>query len=77
MPNIKVSTGAVIGAGAIVTKDVPPYAIVVGNPAKIIKYRFNDKKIEELLKMKWWEWDMKKLKDNIHLFKQDLNRGGY
>ena len=53
---INIGDGAVIGAGAVITKDVPPYAIVVGCPGKIIKYRFDEKKIQKLLKLKWWEW---------------------
>ena len=48
----KIGDGAVIGAGAIVTKDVPPYAIVVGNPAKILRYRFSQKQIEQIQKTK-------------------------
>lgn len=51
----RIGDGAVIGAGAVVTKDVLPYAIVAGNPAKIIKYRFDDKRIKELLEEKWWD----------------------
>lgn len=47
--------GAVIGAGAVVTRDVPPYAIVAGNPARVIKYRFDDETIRKLLKEKWWD----------------------
>ena len=50
-----IGNGAVIGAGSIVTKDVPPYSIVAGNPAKIIRYRFNDEIIKEIEKCKWWE----------------------
>ena len=49
-----IGTGAVVGAGSIVTKDVPPYAIVAGNPAKIIRFRFDEKTIEDLLESKWW-----------------------
>lgn len=57
MEGIKIGNGVVIGAGAIVTKDVPDYAIVVGNPARIIRYRFTDKQIEILNRTKWWNWD--------------------
>lgn len=54
---IQVGHGAVIGAGAVVFRDVPPYAVVVGNPAKAIKNRFSEKQIDELLKLRWWDWD--------------------
>lgn len=56
LKNVHVGDGAVIGAGAIVTKDVPPYAVVAGNPAKIIKKRFSDQLIKRLLKIKWWDY---------------------
>lgn len=52
---VTVSTGAVVGAGAVVTKDIPAYAIVAGVPAKIIRYRFEESTIENLLESKWWE----------------------
>lgn len=69
MKGVKIETGAVVGAGSIVTKDVPPYAIVVGNPAKIIKYRFDESLVSQLLDSKWWENDLSLLQnlpyDNI------------
>lgn len=67
MSNVNIGDGAVVATGAIVTKDVPPYAIVGGNPAKIIKYRFTKKQIKKLLKIKWWDWPVWKVYDNIDL----------
>ncbi len=55
LDGVNVSDGAVIAAGALVTKDVPPYAIVAGVPARIIKFRFSDFAISELLRWKWWD----------------------
>lgn len=66
---VKIGDGAVIGANTIVTKDVPPYSIVVGNPGKIVKFRFDEKHIEELLRLKWWELPKDKLMKTFDLFK--------
>ena len=57
MDGIKIGDGAIIGTNAVVTKDVPPYAIVVGVPARVLRYRFDEKTIQELLKLKWWDLD--------------------
>ena len=68
--NVKIKQGVTVGDGAIlatecfVTKDVPPYALVGGNPAKIIRYRFSEDQIKSLLEIKWWDWediDIKKI----------------
>lgn len=59
---VSIGTGAVIGMGSVVTKDVPPYAIFGGNPAKLIRFRFEEKQINILLESKWWEGDDASLK---------------
>ncbi len=58
---VKIGTGAVIGAHSVVTKDVPPYAIIAGAPAKILRYRFDEDTIQRLLDSKWWEWSDERL----------------
>lgn len=73
MPGVKIGNGAVIGAGAIVTKDVEPYSVVVGNPAHKIKQRFSNEIIEKLEKSKWWEWSHDMLKERLQDFK-DVNK---
>ena len=62
---VTVSTGAVIGANSVVTKDIPPYAVAVGSPARVIKYRFDNEKIERILKSKWWEKEPQEAKNII------------
>ncbi len=68
LDGIIVGNGAVVGGGSVVTTDVPPYAIVGGVPAKIIKYRFSDPQIKELLNLQWWDRDVDWLRSNFKRF---------
>ena len=68
LDGVKVHTGAILAAGSVVTKDVQPYAIVGGVPAKVIGYRFEAEQVNKLLKSKWWDKDIEYLKNNYHKF---------
>ncbi len=65
LSGVTIGDGAVVGAGSVVAKDVDPYAIVAGNPARLIRKRFDDDVIRKLLKIKWWDWDAKRLNENM------------
>jgi virginiamycin A acetyltransferase len=65
MQGVKVGDGAIIGTNSLVTKDVEPYTIVGGNPAKEIRKRFDEETIHMLLALKWWDWDVQKITDNL------------
>lgn len=65
MPGVTIGDGAIIGAHSVVTKDVAPYSIVGGNPARVIHKRFDDEIIEELVKIAWWNWDIEKITENV------------
>lgn len=72
LPGVQIGDGAVIGAGSIVTKNVPPFAVAVGNPSKVIKFRFSQKIIKKLLEISWWDWPTDKILHNKSFFNADL-----
>lgn len=75
MSGVTIHNGAVVAAGSTVTKDVPPYAIVAGNPGKIVKYRFTESQIEDLLSISWWDWEENKIKEEaMLLWSGDIDR---
>lgn len=70
---IRIGTGAIVAAGAVVAKDVPPYAVVGGNPARIIRYRFSEEQIKSLLESEWWNWPIEKIRQRVGDF-SDIER---
>jgi phosphonate metabolism protein (transferase hexapeptide repeat family) len=73
MPGIKIGNGAIVGSGSVVTKDVEPYTIVVGVPAKPLRKRFNDEIVRKLERIKWWDWSYEKIKENFNDFLLDID----
>lgn len=73
MSGVTIGDGAVIAANSTVTHNVLPYAVMAGVPARILKYRFSQEIIEELLRIKWWDWSIDKIKDNKQLFSENLS----
>lgn len=65
MPGVNVGAGAIIAAKSVVVRDVPPYTIVGGNPAQVIRQRFSDETIRGLLAIAWWDWDIAKITRNL------------
>ena len=72
LSGVTIGDGAVIGAGTIVTKNVEPFAIVAGSPSRIIRMRFNDNIIRQLLEIQWWNWTEGKMRQNLTFFNMDL-----
>jgi len=72
---VTIGDGALIGANAVVTNDIPPYAIAIGSPARVIKYRFTDEIISALQKLKWWDWPVSKIKENFQFISDKPNLG--
>ena len=85
LSGVKIGDGAIVGARAVVSRDVPPYAIVAGNPAKFVKYRFDENLIDALLTIKWWDWDESRieqampylLNNNVEKFIQAVQVGEF
>ncbi len=65
MPGVKIGSGSIIASKSVVVEDVPPYSVVGGNPAKVIKSRFTDDVIQELLEIAWWDWSAEKITNNL------------
>lgn len=75
MPGVKIGDGSIIGAYSVVTRDIQPYSVVGGNPARLIKKRFNDELIEILLELKWWDFKAEKLVNFLPLlYDSDLEK---
>lgn len=71
MPGVKIGHGAIIGSFSVVTKDVAPYAVLAGNPAREIRKRFSDHDIETLLHIEWWNWPVEKITRHVSLLTSD------
>jgi virginiamycin A acetyltransferase len=65
MPGVTIGDGAIVASGSVVTRDVPPYAVVGGNPATLLRYRFEEADRARLLALRWWDWDAEKITRNV------------
>lgn len=75
MPGVTIGDGAIVAAKSVVTHDVPPYAIVAGNAAKVVKTRFDNRTVERLVRLAWWDWPLDKINRNLNAIRgSDLNR---
>jgi acetyltransferase-like isoleucine patch superfamily enzyme len=71
---VTIGDGAVIGTGAVVTKDIPPYSIAVGIPATIIKMRYDEELVKNLLEVKWWNWEISRIFENKEFFQNKFTQ---
>lgn len=77
LPNVtKIGDGAVIGAGCVVSKNIPPYAVMVGHPVRLVRYRFSKETIDQLLKEKWWEKEIREILPNIQEYQRPYGTEG-
>lgn len=67
LSGVTVGDGVVIGAGAIVTGNIEPYSVVAGNPARLIRKRFDENTIKELLRIRWWDWPTEIINENLQV----------
>jgi virginiamycin A acetyltransferase len=75
LSGVTVGHGAIVGSKSVVASDVPPYSIVAGNPARIIRKRFDEETIEKLLALAWWDWDLEKITTHVaHLTGNDVSK---
>lgn len=73
LTGVKIGDGAAIGTGSVVTRNIPPFAVAVGSPARVIKYRFSEKVINKLLDISWWHWDYETIQKNKFFFNTNIN----
>lgn len=74
MGGVTIHNGAIVAAKSVVTRDVPPYSVVAGNPARVIKYRYDARQILDLQRIAWWDWSQEKIKRNAELFHSDVSK---
>jgi virginiamycin A acetyltransferase len=67
MPGVTIGNGAIIASGSVVTRDVPPYAIIGGNPASVLRYRFDEQTIRRLESIRWWDWEIERVTRHVRL----------
>lgn len=73
LPGVNIGDCAVIGAGSVVTRDIPSFAVAAGNPARVLRYRFAQEIVDILSALKWWEWPLSKMRANKWLFELNLS----
>jgi len=72
LPGVRIGDGVIVGAGSVVTSDLPDYAIAVGTPARVVKLRFSEPVIERLRALRWWDWPRERIQRNISLFQRSV-----